>query len=311
MSAEQPRIFISYRREDSPSAAVLLRDYLATHFGDEHIFMDVRSIPEGARFKDEINRKLRECDVLLAIMGKEWPSERLKNPDDFVRLEITTAIDEGVRVIPVLVEQARLPTPKDLPNELACLLDLQAFEIRHGSFKDDADRLAKRIDAPDPETANEATSILRSRRGMALSFLIVVGVLSFVVWTITRETTPPYIAAFMYRAQPTGQPIQIQSFLKEFEHRSQEILLYVFVHESKTEFIGQENKPKWNEEIKAIKRRLKPGLTEPRKIILEKARFEVVGTPEDPASVSESNPRGIIKDWEGSDVELSVVKGCP
>lgn len=104
------RIFLSYRREDSGGWAGRLYDRLSQHFGDEHVFMDVDTIELGLDLVEVIQQAVRSCDVLLALIGRQWLTvadamgrPRLANPKDFVRLEIATALARNIRVIPVLV----------------------------------------------------------------------------------------------------------------------------------------------------------------------------------------------------------------
>ncbi len=147
------KIFISYRRVDSPYAARLLFDRLSMRFGEENIFMDVEGLDPGADFFKIIEHTVRSCDVLIAMIGKDWLNvtdergrRRLDHPDDFVRKEIATALEGGIHVIPILVEGASMPTEEDLPYPLKKLSHLNALEIRHERFNADADRLARGIE---------------------------------------------------------------------------------------------------------------------------------------------------------------------
>src|SRR5215212_9966245 len=45
-------IIISYRRADSDAIAGRIRDKLATHFGEDSVFMDIDSIPFGIDFRE-------------------------------------------------------------------------------------------------------------------------------------------------------------------------------------------------------------------------------------------------------------------
>src|SRR5574341_1955028 len=118
-------IFISYRREDTAGHAGRLFDRLRARFGRERVFMDVEGIEAGADFVEAIEGAVGSCDVLLAMIGKEWlrctdrsGRRRLDDPHDFIRLETAAAFRRKVRVIPVLVEDADIPGPDDLPEDL-------------------------------------------------------------------------------------------------------------------------------------------------------------------------------------------------
>jgi hypothetical protein len=149
----QGRIFISYRREESAYPAGWLYDRLADRFGGGQVFKDVDSIELGDDFVEVITRAVESCDVLLALIGEEWLTitdehgrRRLDNPDDFVRLEIEAALARQVRVIPILVDGARMPRPDELPDSLARLVRRQALELSPSRFDFDTSRLFRVLD---------------------------------------------------------------------------------------------------------------------------------------------------------------------
>src|ERR1035438_7042962 len=121
------KIFISYRREDSEHIAGRLYDRLEPHFGRDNLFMDVDTIPLGVDFREHLDQAVGQCDVLLAVIGDHWLNvcvedgprkgkRRLDDPTDFVRIEIVSALDRGISVIPVLVGKASMPGEADLPD---------------------------------------------------------------------------------------------------------------------------------------------------------------------------------------------------
>jgi TIR domain-containing protein len=141
-------IFISYRRDDSRHAAGRLVDRLTRSFGKDRIFMDVDAIEPGLDFEKVINSNLAESAVLLAVIGSGWISaqgddgkRRLDNPDDLVRLEIEACLNRGIRVIPVLVDGAQMPSSYELPLPLQALVRRQNITIGHETFGTDTDRL--------------------------------------------------------------------------------------------------------------------------------------------------------------------------
>src|SRR4026208_2301415 len=113
-------IFVSYRRDDSSGHAGRLAGRLVEHFGRNRIFMDIDAIEPGEDFVTVIENAVGSCEILIAIIGRSWLSTsgtgtgRLDNPNDFVRLEISTALRRNIRVIPVLVQHASMPKEKDL-----------------------------------------------------------------------------------------------------------------------------------------------------------------------------------------------------
>src|ERR1700694_2577682 len=117
------RVFISYRREDSQSYARELYQELSNRLPGGQIFWDIGTIAPGLDFVVEIERAVGSCDVLLAVIGRQWVhsqdasgDRRLDDPKDSVRLEIATALDRDVRVIPVLVQGISMPNERELPE---------------------------------------------------------------------------------------------------------------------------------------------------------------------------------------------------
>ena len=157
MAASPPeapaRIFISYRREDTAYPAGWLFDRLTVHFRGGQVFKDVDSIELGDDFVETITRAVGSCDVLLALIGNEWLTvtdadgrRRLDRPDDFVRLEIETALTRNIRVIPILIDDASMPRADELPPSLAGLVRRQALELSPNRFDYDTSRLLKVLD---------------------------------------------------------------------------------------------------------------------------------------------------------------------
>jgi hypothetical protein len=146
------QIFISYRRDDASYPAGRLYDRLCAHFGQNRLFMDVDMVP-GIDFIEEIEKNVGSCDVLIAIIGKCWLNaddeegkRRLDQPEDYVRLEIATALKRGIRVIPVLVGDASMPRPGELPDDLQPLTRRNALSVSHDRFRADAERLISAVE---------------------------------------------------------------------------------------------------------------------------------------------------------------------
>jgi uncharacterized membrane protein YeaQ/YmgE (transglycosylase-associated protein family) len=145
-------VFISYRRDDTAGYAGRLFDRLSQHFGQENVFMDIDTIEPGLDFVEAIERAVGSCDVLLALIGHEWLQStdarghrRIDDPQDFVRLEIATALDRNIRVIPVVVEGARMPTADELPAPLQPLARRNALDMSNTRWQFDVNRLIEGI----------------------------------------------------------------------------------------------------------------------------------------------------------------------
>jgi TIR domain-containing protein len=147
------RIFISYRRDDSRGYAGRLQGDLSRRYSDEHVFRDVE-IPPGADFGEYITGLVNKCNVVLAIIGPGWldardreGERRIDKPDDWVRLEIEQALArDGVEVIPVLVDGARLPPREELPESLLALRRRNAFELSDRRWDYDVGQLGQHLD---------------------------------------------------------------------------------------------------------------------------------------------------------------------
>jgi len=151
------RIFINYRRQDSEGYVGRLFDHLTRHFDSKDVFMDVDSIPPGADFLTVLENAVSACDVFISVIGPQWVTisdetgtRRLDNWNDFVRVEIASALKQNKMVIPVLVGQARMPSPTVLPEDLAPLSRRNAIELSHNRFAYDADKLITAIKAYAP-----------------------------------------------------------------------------------------------------------------------------------------------------------------
>jgi hypothetical protein len=137
-----PRVFISYRREDSIAYAGRIFDRLVSEFGVKNVFMDIDTLEPGVDFVEELQRTVQSCDVLLAILGMQWLTAkdedgrlRLSNPEDFVVLEIGEALKKPtIRVIPILVGGARMPRSMELPEQLDDLARKHAVTLPDSGF---------------------------------------------------------------------------------------------------------------------------------------------------------------------------------
>ena len=143
-----PSIFISYRRDDSTGSTGRLWDRLCAEFGKGQVFRDIDTIEPSADFVEIIEQTVAACDVVLVVIGKHWLTvcdeqgrPRIENPEDFVRLEVGTALSRTVRVVPVLVEGARMPRSDQLPAALADLSRRNALELPDRGFHQALDRL--------------------------------------------------------------------------------------------------------------------------------------------------------------------------
>ena len=171
------RVFLSYRRDDTGGRAGRLFDALATRYGHDAVFQDVNTVEPGVNFVRQVEAAIRSSDAVLVVIGPRWLSStapdggrRVDQSDDFVRRELTVALDADVRVVPVLVDGATLPLAGDLPDELVPLLERQAVSIDDVSWRQDVDALIRRLEG-DPQPTTQP-----ARRRMTTSGFVTLGV---------------------------------------------------------------------------------------------------------------------------------------
>lgn len=147
-------VFISYRRKDSAGYAGRLMDRLKTKLGQDLLFMDVETIPLGSNFEKVLHEEIGKCRVLLAVIGPTWcdardenGKRRLDDQNDFVRMEISAALQRDIPVIPILLDGATMPKADQLPNDLRGLTSRNGLDVRHASFHEDMDRLVQSLKA--------------------------------------------------------------------------------------------------------------------------------------------------------------------
>jgi chemotaxis response regulator CheB len=149
------KIFLSYRREDGPGFALALFGRLEQSFPTDQLFMDVEGgIKAGEDFVRALEEQVDECDVMLVLIGPNWLTitdemgrRRLDNPEDFVRIEVESALRLGKRVIPVLVHKTEMPRADALPELLKPLARRNAVGLTHERFKSDAQGLIKALES--------------------------------------------------------------------------------------------------------------------------------------------------------------------
>lgn len=151
--AQSHKVFISYRRADSIDICGRIYDRLVRDFGEKNVFKDVDNIPFGVDFVDYLDNQVKECTVLLAVIGPKWVDveddkgrRRIDDPNDFVRIEIESALKRNILVVPVLVGSAGMPYTEDLPESLRPLTRRNGIEVRPDpDFHNDMTRLIKRL----------------------------------------------------------------------------------------------------------------------------------------------------------------------
>ncbi len=204
-----PKIFISYRRDDSAASARELYAHLKKAFGEGEVFFDIRQVVRGENFVDLVKKQVRASQVLLAVIGPQWADIknkqgvwRLGQPDDLVRVEIATALQRNIRVIPVRVDGAPMPAAGALPPELSALATLDAHEITHTRVDYDVGQLIIALGgaAPAPAAADPADDFWGT---LATSFASKLGERLANVGTRQEPQPLPSVLPFAPAARPT------------------------------------------------------------------------------------------------------------
>lgn len=146
-----PLAFISYRRTDSQQAAIGLYVQLRARIGPASVFMDRSGISGGQIWPERLRESIHGATVVLALIGSDWLKSadeygrrRLDNPEDWVRIELTAAIDSGKHIIPILLGSLTMMPPADaLPSALARLGSHQAYSLRDDHWESDLNELVK------------------------------------------------------------------------------------------------------------------------------------------------------------------------
>jgi hypothetical protein len=182
----QDKIFISYRREDTQGYAGRLEDSLAAYFGSKRVFRDVGGISGGDDFSFAIEKELENAGAVVVLIGQHWLDaakdrhDRTEAAKDYVSLEVSTALEKGIPIVPVLVEHSAMPREEELPEAFKALATRNAVSITDERWKTDVDRLAKvlKIDVPG-SVAEQMLNILKIAILVLLVTPLVIQVLSF------------------------------------------------------------------------------------------------------------------------------------
>jgi hypothetical protein len=163
------KVFINYRHEDTQGTAWALYMKLEERFGAENVFFDNGSLRSGMRWIEEIKTHLAQCGAVIVLIGPQWMSSLTshlqRGGEDYVVKEIDVALRGGPRVtvIPVLVDEAELPDPRDLPTSLRALPGYQVQRLRHTNLPDDIDQLIVRLGEVRFSSEREAVDLHAAR----------------------------------------------------------------------------------------------------------------------------------------------------
>lgn len=191
-------IFISYRRSDTAPAAGRVYDRLCQLMSKRNVFFDVSTIAGGEDFVTKLTAAIHKSDAVLVFIGKKWlePTAdgvvRILETEDHVRAEVRIALRQTGIVLPVLVDGALMPRSEHLPEDIRAICTINAVPLRHESFDDDTENIAKAIfGAPAKQRLWDDKGSLAVKIGysfagiVAALFLLAIGALMH-LWLLSR-----------------------------------------------------------------------------------------------------------------------------
>jgi septum formation protein len=166
-----PKIFICYRREDTQTIANYLKVKLDNSF-PRQVFLDTSSLPSGSRWSNEIQAALDRSEIVLVLMGDKWLTchnevdgrRRLDEDQDYVRLELKTALQKNKTLIPILINATKMPSEESLPEDIRGLTRYQAVRLDQNRLESDVDQLIKELRSDQKKRAAIIMTSTSSRR---------------------------------------------------------------------------------------------------------------------------------------------------
>jgi hypothetical protein len=159
-------VFINYRTGDGEWPAAFLDDKFKRRFGVDRVFRDATSLEAGHDFRSELRRRLERCTVLVVIIGPSWLTardesgrRRLDKPSDYVRMEIEESLKRNIRVVPITLNDVRLPLADELPVEIADLAHRQSRVFRSRYYEADFEQILAIIDEEIPRATESRDSV--------------------------------------------------------------------------------------------------------------------------------------------------------
>jgi TIR domain/Prokaryotic STING domain len=209
------KIFFSYRRADNFDFVERIRDRFIEIYGVENVFMDVDSIPAGAKFADKIHAMVQNCDAMIAIIGPSWlevlQQKAARFEEDYVRTEIKLALEAGKYIVPICIKGASVPTKDDhIPTDIREMFDYQVEFLDSSVFRDRMPKLVETVEHALAEREQQHQEIQELDRlfpapGLALTYYV-----NFVQAIMYRISDPTSAIEIKDRT-PDSEAVQIDS----------------------------------------------------------------------------------------------------
>jgi hypothetical protein len=141
------QIYISYRVEDAPIVKRIVRRCLQTHGIYSVVMNPQNSYSENNSLNNHIDNLMFNVETILLVAGRNWAGIdefgrfRLSSADIPVSAEVKVALRSGKQVILVLVDDAPMPSPDVVPEDLEGIFQLPVAQLRSKTFNQDLDRL--------------------------------------------------------------------------------------------------------------------------------------------------------------------------
>ncbi|MEO6038608.1 MAG: TIR domain-containing protein, partial [Saprospiraceae bacterium] len=163
-----PAIFISYRVADAQVEARLLFTDLANYFGEHVAFLDKKRLEAGMDWPEELEDNVQKAKVLLVLIKNktrwlgvdEEGKRRIDQANDWVRLEIEKAFARKIKIIPILIDDATLPSMGALPLSLQDLYRKQGSKISTEKWDSDVAALFADLQETIPRIQSAFTDAL-------------------------------------------------------------------------------------------------------------------------------------------------------
>lgn len=124
-------LFIISRAGDADHMTGHIINYLTQTFGTDDVTGTHIPVTVGADVRAEYEQRLSRGHAVAVLIGRRFfETNALTNPVDAVRLALTSALRRQTVVIPVLIDGAILPDPRQLPTGLDALAYRSPMSVR-------------------------------------------------------------------------------------------------------------------------------------------------------------------------------------
>lgn len=219
------RIFLSYRRDDSPGYVSRLEAELEGVFGPGSVFRDVEDIKGGTKWQQVLDENLERAAAVLLVLGPRWEriwNERKDDAVNYVVYELERARELDVPVIPLTLDGVCLSRELNL-GKIAWIRDHQTYDIsdKQGRWSSDFGGLVRLLEGldglgrapapvlPPPVPAPKKSSKLKwlaVGAALSLALILLLGSLGNEPSERTPSPLPGPAEARREPARPPAQP---------------------------------------------------------------------------------------------------------